>query len=74
MAKSLRSKWKRKCRAIKRERYAAKELDRLKKIVGIDDKAPNDVEMSDINKIATGKILYLHWHAKNTIKFKIIYI
>ncbi|XP_030756597.1 protein LLP homolog [Sitophilus oryzae] len=31
MAKSIRSKWKRKCRAVKRERYGAKELDRLKK-------------------------------------------
>ncbi|KAF7272532.1 protein LLP homolog [Rhynchophorus ferrugineus] len=31
MAKSIRSKWKRKCRAIKRERYREKELLRLKK-------------------------------------------
>lgn len=56
MAKSLRSKWRRKCRAIKRERYAAKELERLKKTLGIDDSAPKDVEMSDITEIATGKI------------------
>ncbi|XP_053622919.1 protein LLP homolog [Plodia interpunctella] len=35
MAKSLRSRWKRKCRAIKRERYAVKELARLKKMLGI---------------------------------------
>ncbi|XP_063545346.1 protein LLP homolog [Cydia strobilella] len=35
MAKSLRSRWKRKCRAIKRERYAVKELSRLKKMLGI---------------------------------------
>lgn len=35
MAKSIRSKWKRKCRAIKRERYAVKELARLKKMLGI---------------------------------------
>lgn len=33
MAKSLRSKRKRKMRAIKRERYGAKELDTLKQIV-----------------------------------------
>lgn len=41
MAKSIRSKWKRKCRAIKRERYAVKELARLKKTLGIkeDDKS-----------------------------------
>lgn len=31
MAKSLRSKWRRKCRAVKRERYDKKELERLKK-------------------------------------------
>ncbi|XP_045456117.1 protein LLP homolog [Melitaea cinxia] len=37
MAKSIRSKWKRKCRAIKRERYAVKELARLKKMLGIKD-------------------------------------
>lgn len=35
MAKSLRSRWKRKCRAVKRERYAVKELARLKKMLGI---------------------------------------
>ncbi|MCP6508340.1 hypothetical protein NL478_26605, partial [Klebsiella pneumoniae] len=33
MAKSLRSKWRRKMRAIKRIRYGAKELDRLKKML-----------------------------------------
>ncbi|KYN07404.1 PREDICTED: uncharacterized protein C12orf31 homolog [Cyphomyrmex costatus] len=53
MAKSLRSKWKRKCRAIKRERYAVKELDRLKKTLGIDNNASKDVEMADITEIAT---------------------
>ncbi|XP_014471143.1 PREDICTED: protein LLP homolog [Dinoponera quadriceps] len=53
MAKSLRSKWKRKCRAIKRERYAAKELDRLKKTLGTNEKAPNDVEMTNLEEIAT---------------------
>ncbi|XP_012229056.1 protein LLP homolog [Linepithema humile] len=53
MAKSLRSKWRRKCRAVKRERYAAKELQRLKKTLGIDDSVSKDVEMSDITEIAT---------------------
>lgn len=56
MAKSLRSKWKRKCRAIKRERYAVKELDRLKKTLGIDDNVSKDVEMTEITEIATGMI------------------
>ncbi|KAJ8672878.1 hypothetical protein QAD02_004139 [Eretmocerus hayati] len=53
MAKSLRSKWRRKCRAVKRVRYGEKELARLKKTLGIDENAPNDVEMSEIEKIAT---------------------
>ncbi|KAL6447724.1 hypothetical protein ACFW04_000113 [Cataglyphis niger] len=53
MAKSLRSKWRRKCRAVKRERYAVKELDRLKKTLGIDENASKDVEMTDIQEIAT---------------------
>ncbi|XP_032690246.1 protein LLP homolog [Odontomachus brunneus] len=52
MAKSLRSKWKRKCRAVKRERYAAKELDRLKKTLGIDEKTSKDVEMTNLEEIA----------------------
>ena len=37
MAKSLRSKWKRKMRAIKRKKNEVKELARLKKIVGTQD-------------------------------------
>lgn len=57
MAKSLRSKWRRKCRAVKRERYAAKELVRLKKTLGIDDDASKDVDMADVAEIATGKII-----------------
>lgn len=49
MAKSIRSKWKRKCRAIKRERYAKKELARLKKMLGIkeDEKTEDEVMESD---------------------------
>ncbi|XP_014215324.1 protein LLP homolog [Copidosoma floridanum] len=53
MAKSLRSKWRRKCRAVKRVRYGEKELARLKKTLGIDENASKDVEMSDIQEIAT---------------------
>jgi len=60
MAKSLRSKWKRKCRAVKRERYAVKELARLKKTLEIDGNTPKEVEMTDISEIATGKISRLH--------------
>nr|CAD7202671.1 unnamed protein product [Timema douglasi] len=46
MAKSLRSKWRRKMRAIKRERYAVKELAKLKKMLGIDD-TTTDAEMKE---------------------------
>lgn len=58
MAKSLRSKWKRKCRAIKRERYGAKELERLKKTLGVDENGAKDIEMNEITKIATGRAHY----------------
>lgn len=44
MAKSLRSKWKRKMRAAKRERYGEKELKRLKTMLGINT---TDVEMNE---------------------------
>ena len=51
MAKSLRSKRRRKMRSIKREKYGKKELERLK---GILDKAKDqDVEMKDLY---TGKL------------------
>lgn len=53
MAKSIRSKWKRKCRAVKRERYGAKELKMLKKTLGIDNTS-QDAEMMEISNIATG--------------------
>ena len=45
MAKSLRSKRKRKLRAVKREKNKVKEADRLKKILGIPDKKGDDVNM-----------------------------
>jgi len=51
MAKSLRSKWKRKMRAIKRERYAKKELAQLKKVLGIEENG--DIEMKNIENITT---------------------
>ncbi|XP_026325700.1 protein LLP homolog [Hyposmocoma kahamanoa] len=52
MAKSIRSKWKRKCRAIKRERYAVKELARLKKMLGIkeDDKTKEVMDTEIANQ------------------------
>lgn len=56
MAKSLRSKWRRKCRAVKRIRYGQKELERLKKTLGIDDTKDAktlDVSMSEVNELVT---------------------
>ncbi|CAK6950055.1 protein LLP homolog [Scomber scombrus] len=51
MAKSLRSKWKRKMRAEKRKKNAPKELARLKQALGRDVKG--DAAMSDMQEIAT---------------------
>ncbi|XP_076643669.1 protein LLP homolog [Halictus rubicundus] len=71
MAKSLRSKWRRKCRAVKRERYGAKELDRLKKTLGIMENGSEDTEMNDISQIATvvdAKSLKDNTKTKNTEK------
>ncbi|KAL3285341.1 hypothetical protein HHI36_019449 [Cryptolaemus montrouzieri] len=58
MAKSLRSKWRRKCRAVKRIRYGQKELERLKSILGVDDtnntvEKIEKTEISDIVQVKT---------------------
>ncbi|XP_058481585.1 protein LLP homolog [Solea solea] len=50
MAKSLRSKWKRKMRAEKRKKNAPKELARLKQALSLDKK---DAVMTDMQEIAT---------------------
>uniref|UniRef100_A0A8C6ILU9 Protein LLP homolog n=1 Tax=Mus spicilegus TaxID=10103 RepID=A0A8C6ILU9_MUSSI len=49
MAKSLRSKWKRKMRAKKRKKNAPRELNRLKSILRVD----GDALMKDVEEIAT---------------------
>uniref|UniRef100_A0A8I3PMX5 Protein LLP homolog n=1 Tax=Canis lupus familiaris TaxID=9615 RepID=A0A8I3PMX5_CANLF len=49
VAKSLRSKWKRKMHAEKRKKNAPKELSRLKSILKMD----GDVLMKDVQGIAT---------------------
>lgn len=63
MAKSIRSKWKRKMRAVKRERYGQKELEKLKTIVSKDPLHPSriirDVNMADLAAIATGLLTSL---------------
>ncbi|KAG8236319.1 hypothetical protein J437_LFUL015946 [Ladona fulva] len=51
MAKSIRSKWKKKMRAVKRVRYGKKELEKLKLIVGEGNNT--DTEMKSISDIAT---------------------
>ncbi|KAM9028985.1 protein LLP homolog [Guaruba guarouba] len=49
MAKSLRSKWRRKMRAEKRKKNAPKELERLKKVLGTNA----DVVMEEVKEVAT---------------------
>lgn len=51
MAKSLRSKWKRKMRAEKRKKNAPKELARLKQALSLDKKG--EEIMADVQEIAT---------------------
>ncbi|KAG7225605.1 hypothetical protein INR49_005011 [Caranx melampygus] len=51
MAKSLRSKWKRKMRAEKRKKNAPKELARLKQALNLDKKG--EAVMTDVQEIAT---------------------
>ncbi|XP_076322495.1 protein LLP homolog isoform X2 [Tachypleus tridentatus] len=54
MAKSIRSKWKRKMRAVKRERYAVKELIQLKKVLENDQ---GDVDMTTMYTVTDAKTL-----------------
>nr|ACM09701.1 C12orf31 homolog [Salmo salar] len=51
MAKSLRSKWKRKMRAVKRAKNAPKELARLKLVLA--HGGTGEISMNDIQDIAT---------------------
>lgn len=51
MAKSLRSKWKRKMRAEKRKKNAPKELARLKAVLGQEGKG--EISMKDVCETAT---------------------
>uniref|UniRef100_A0A8C1LUY1 Protein LLP homolog n=3 Tax=Cyprinus carpio TaxID=7962 RepID=A0A8C1LUY1_CYPCA len=51
MAKSLRSKWRRKMRAEKRKKVAPKELARLKTVLGQGEKG--EISMKDVAEIAT---------------------
>uniref|UniRef100_A0A1E1WZ05 Uncharacterized protein n=1 Tax=Amblyomma aureolatum TaxID=187763 RepID=A0A1E1WZ05_9ACAR len=55
MAKSLRSKWKRKMRAKKRERYSVKELAKLKEMLAAAAGSKNDSEMSDMCTVVDTK-------------------
>ncbi|XP_023947407.2 protein LLP homolog [Bicyclus anynana] len=51
MAKSMRSRWKRKCRAVKRERYAVKELARLKKMLGVKEEKVTESEVMESDQV-----------------------
>ncbi|XP_051544889.1 protein LLP homolog [Myxocyprinus asiaticus] len=51
MAKSLRSKWRRKMRAEKRKKNAPKELARLKAVLGLGEKG--EITMKDVAEVAT---------------------
>ncbi|XP_020024310.1 protein LLP homolog [Castor canadensis] len=64
MAKSLRSKWKRKMRAEKRKKNAPKELNRLKNILKVD----SDVLMKDVQEIATVVIPSHHQEKIQSVK------
>ncbi|XP_075740999.1 protein LLP homolog [Rhipicephalus microplus] len=56
MAKSLRSKWKRKMRAKKRERYSVKELAKLKEMLdAAASTSKSDVDMSEMCTVVDGK-------------------
>ncbi|KAL5014643.1 hypothetical protein ScPMuIL_008913 [Solemya velum] len=53
MAKSIRSKWRRKMRNVKREKYGKKNLDQLKKILVKDDVTNMDSEMKELCTVKT---------------------
>ncbi|XP_066525459.1 protein LLP homolog [Hoplias malabaricus] len=51
MAKSLRSKWRRKMRSEKRKKNAPKELARLKTALG--NEGQREITMKDVSEVAT---------------------
>ncbi|KPP69690.1 protein LLP-like [Scleropages formosus] len=53
MAKSLRSKWKRKMRAEKRKKNAPKELARLKTALGLSADGKGEISAKDVEEVAT---------------------
>ncbi|KAL3851808.1 hypothetical protein ACJMK2_015514 [Sinanodonta woodiana] len=63
MAKSLRSKWKRKMRNVRREKFAKKELEQLKKTVAAGDSGI--AEMKEIYTVKTATDLKHEKKLKN---------
>ncbi|KAK3590820.1 hypothetical protein CHS0354_012413 [Potamilus streckersoni] len=63
MAKSLRSKWKRKMRNVRREKFAKKELEQLKKTVAAGDSGMT--EMKEIYTVKTASDLRQERKLKN---------
>ena len=58
MAKSKRSKWKRKMRAVKRKKNEVKELTRLKKILPGNKTPANIIQDVVMNDLVTGNICH----------------
>ncbi|XP_002730527.1 protein LLP homolog [Saccoglossus kowalevskii] len=53
MAKSLRSKRKRKFRAMKREKIGKRNMVKMKKMLGLNEDGTRDVEMKDMYTVTT---------------------
>jgi len=64
MAKSLRSKWKRKMRAVKRVRYGVKEKAMLEKMVS-QSKKSEDVEMKTAQDIKDAQAIKSEFSSKS---------
>jgi len=54
MAKSKRSKWKRKMRAVKRKKNEPKELARLKKVLATDSEGGSLMQDAVMSELVTG--------------------
>lgn len=55
MAKSIRSKWKRKMRAVKRKKNEVKELARLKKMLATSGDGGSLMQDVVMNELVTGR-------------------
>ncbi|KAK9500547.1 hypothetical protein O3M35_001791 [Rhynocoris fuscipes] len=59
MRKRLRNKWRLKMKAIKRESYGKKELERLKKVIeGSKKEGTKEIDMTDLQTLVNGNLFY----------------